>query len=352
MKMFFWLVGTVAGLISTTLVPVRYAFAADQLTITSYGGSYQAALRKAYFEPFSKASGVDITEDEYNGEAAKIRAMVTSGAVTWDIVDSSVETAIQMCAEGLLETIDWKRVGIDPSKLIGADRSACGMPYTVTGQVVGYDKSKLPNGPKNITDFFDLQKFPGKRGLRKTPDKTLEWALMADGVSVNDIYKVLSTSEGVDRAFRKLDTIKKDVVWYTSWGQATQLLADGGVVMIPAPIGRFYDAVKNSGKPFEVVWETQIQEVVPWVIPKGSPRLDAAYKFLAYSATPQPQARLTQIVPYSPVNKDAIATVDPAMKPYLPTEPEHMANAFMKDADFWLENGDQLQQRFNVWLAK
>jgi len=186
--------------------------------------------------------------------------MVMSGSVTWDVVDGSVQAAIRMCAEGLLETIDWKRIGVDRSKLIGAQESDCLVPYNITGQVVGYDKSRLPIGPKNIADFFDLQKFPGKRGLRKIPDKTLEWALMADGVSVKDVYKVLSTSEGMNRAFRKLDTIKKDVVWYTSFAQAMQLLADGGVVMVPAPVGRFYDAVKNSGKPFELVWDTQIQE--------------------------------------------------------------------------------------------
>ncbi|RXH24774.1 ABC transporter substrate-binding protein [Bradyrhizobium zhanjiangense] len=351
-KMLLTVASAIAGLAAGTLVPIGHTFAAEKLTITSYGGSYQAALRKAYFEPFSSESGVTVNEDEYNGEDAKIRAMVMSGSVTWDVVDGSVQTAIRMCAEGLLETIDWKRIGVDRSKLIGAQESDCLVPYVITGSVVGYDKSKLPVGPKNMADFFDLQKFPGKRGLRKSPVKTLEMALMADGVSIKDVYKVLSTSDGVDRAFRKLDTIKKDVIWYTSLAQATQLLADGEVIMVPAPIGRFYDAIKNSGKPFEIVWETQIQEVAPWLVPKGTPRLDAVYKFLAYSATPRPQVSLTHILPFSPVNRDAMAMVDPAMKPYLPTEPEHMTNTLMHDADFWLGHDDQLRQRFNVWLAK
>ncbi|NPC59366.1 ABC transporter substrate-binding protein [Caenimonas soli] len=352
MNTFLKIAGTFAGLAAAALMRVGPAFAADQLTITSYGGAYQASVRKAYFEPFSKTTGIKITEDEYNGENAKVRAMVKSKTVSWDVVDTAMDSVMQLCAEGLVETIDWKKLGIDRAKLMGGDTQDCGLPYVTSTVVIAYDKNKLPNGPKTIADFFDTQKFPGKRGLKKIPDKTLEWALIADGVPVKDVYKVLNTPEGVDRAFKKLDTIKKDIVWYQSNAQPTQLLADGQVVMTSAPNGRIYDAVKNSGKPFEIMWDAQHWEVSVWTIPKGSPRLDAAYKFLAFAASPQAQARLTQYFPYGPANKDAMALVDPAMLPHLPTSPDHMVNALLRDAAFWAEKGDELRQRFNAWLAK
>ncbi|WP_328700382.1 ABC transporter substrate-binding protein [Caenimonas soli] len=345
-------VSAAASLAAVALMPVGPAFAADQLTVTSFGGAYQASVRKAYFEPFMKATGVKITEDEYNGEVAKLRAMVKSKTVTWDVVDTALDSAMLLCAEGLVEMIDWKKLGIDRSKLTWSDKQDCGVPYVISSFVIAYDKSKLPNPPKTIADFFDTQKFPGKRGLKKVPDKALEWALIADGVAVKDVYKVLNTPEGVDRAFKKLDTIKKDIVWYQSNAQPTQLLADGQVVMTSTPHGRIYDAVKNSGKTFEIMWDAQHQEPGIWTIPKGSPRLDAAYKFLTFAATPQPQARLSASLPYAPANKDAMALVDPAILPYLPTALDHMANALLRDAGFWAEKGDELRQRFNAWLAK
>src|SRR5690606_8967984 len=69
--------------------------------------------------------------------------------------------------------------------------------------------------PQTMADVFDLEKFPGKRTLQRSPVNNLEWALIADGVSVDDVYDVLDTPEGIERAFAKLDTIKREVIWWT-----------------------------------------------------------------------------------------------------------------------------------------
>ncbi|MCC8951536.1 polyamine ABC transporter substrate-binding protein [Bradyrhizobium sp. Arg62] len=322
------------------------------MTITTYGGAYAASLRGAIFEPFSKATGIKITEDEYNGEIAKIRAMVQSNTVSWDVVDASPELAMQLCAEGYAETIDWKKLGLDQFSFIGGDQNDCAVPNVVSAAVIAYDKDKLPNGPKTIADLFDTKKIPGKRGLNKAPRINLEWALIADGVPFNDVYKVLRTPEGVDRAFRKLDMIKGDVVWYSTFAQAAQLLADGQVVMTSVLNGRIYDAVKNAGKHFEIMWDAR--QLLPgvWMIPKGSQRLDAAYKFIAYASSPQALANLAQKMPYGPANKAAIALVDPAMRPNLPTASDHTGSPLLRDAAFWAEKSDELNQRFTAWLAK
>ena len=343
---------TVAGMAAALLAPVTPAFAGDQLNITSWGGAYQMSQRKAYFEPYAKQSNTKITEEEYNGEIAKIRAMVESKSVSWDVIDLDSPTATQACAEGILETIDWGKLGLDRAKFTGADKFDCAVPTILYATIIAYDKDKLPNGPKTIADFFDLQKFPGKRALWKSPFSNLEWALVADGVATKDVYKVLGTPEGVDRAFKKLDTIKKDVIWWEAGAQPPQLLADGQVVMTSAWNGRIYDANKNAGKHFEIMWDSQVVDWDLWGIPKGDPRLDDAYKFIAFASSPGPQADQTHYISYGPANQEAIAHIDASTLPNLPTAPDHMGNAILLDPQFWGDKHDELAQRFTAWLAQ
>ena len=343
---------TAASMAVALMVPATPVMAGDQLSITSWGGAYQMSQRKAYFEPYAKQAGVKITEEEYNGEIAKIRAMVESKSVSWDAVDVDTQTAVQGCAEGILETIDWSKLGLDRSKFTGADLMDCAVPTILYATVIAYDKDKLANGPTTIADVFDLQKFPGKRGLQKNPFVNLEWALIADGVAVKDVYKVLNTPEGVDRAFKKLDTIKKDVVWWEAGAQPPQMLADGNVVMTSAWNGRIYDADKNSGKHFAIMWDAQGLDWDWWAIPKGNPRLDDSYKFIAFASSPEAQADQTHYISYGPANKDAIPHVDPAILPNLPTATDHMSNALLVDPQFWGDKGEELRQRFTAWLAK
>lgn len=340
------------GLTVGALALAKPAFAGDQLTIVSGGGAYQAAERKVYFEPYAKQTGVKITEDEFNGEVSKIRAMVQSKTVSWDVVETGSSSAMQLCAEGMLEVIDWNKLGLDRAKFMESNKNDCAVPHIGWASVIAYDKDKLANGPKVIADLFDVRKFPGKRGLYKDAWGNLEWALIADGVAIKDVYKVLNTPAGVDRAFKKLDTIKKDIVWYQTNAQPPQLLADGQVVMTSATNGRIYDAVKNSGKNFEIMWDAAELGVNLWMVPKGSPRLDDAYKFISFASSPQAQADLTRYITYGPANKDAIALVDPSILPHLPTAPDHLANGLPIGIAFWTDKGDELRQRFTAWLAK
>ena len=343
-------------LLSTTMLAAALltstaAFAGDSLTITSWGGAYQDSQKKAYFEPYT-AAGNTITEAEYNGEVAKIKAMVEAKAITWDVIDVDSPTALQGCAEGALEVIDWAKLGVDKSKMLGSDVSDCAVPTIVFGTVFGYDTSKFKDGPKTIADFFDTAKFPGKRGMQKNPTMNLEWALIASGVDAKDVYKVLATKQGVDKAFAKLDTIKKDAVWWESGAQAPQLLADGQVVMTSAWNGRLQKAIDVDKKPFKIVWDHQGLDWDLWSITKGSPKLEEAYRFLKFASGAGPQAEQTKYIAYGPANSDAIPNVAPTTLPNLPTAPDNLKTAFNIDTKFWADNGDQLKERFNAWLAK
>jgi putative spermidine/putrescine transport system substrate-binding protein len=327
------------------------ATAGDELTIVSWGGAYQESQRKAYFEPYI-AAGNKIKEEEYSGEIAKMRAMVESKSVIWDVVDTDTQTALLGCAEGFYEKIDWAKLGYDQKNFVGAEFAECAVPTIVYATVVAYDHEKLKDGPKTIADLFDLAKFPGKRGLQKNPFVNLEWALIADGVPIADVYKVLATPEGVDRAFKKLDTIKSEVVWWEAGAQPPQLLADGQVVMTSAWNGRIYNAVKTDKKPFTIMWDTQAFDWDFWAIMKGTPKLEEAYRFLKFASSAERQADQTNYISYGPANKDAIPNVNPEVLPHLPTNPDNMKTALIVQPQFWADNGDALRERFNAWVAQ
>jgi putative spermidine/putrescine transport system substrate-binding protein len=327
------------------------ARAADELTITSWGGAYSESQRKAFYEPFI-AAGNKVTEAEYSGEIAKVRAMVEANAVTWDVVDIDTRTALAGCADGSFETIDWTKLGLDRAKFIGGDVSDCAVPNILYSTVAAYDTSKTKEPADLFEALFDTAKYPGKRALQKNPFVNLEWALMADGVAPADVYKVLGTPEGVARAFKKLDTIKKDVIWWTAGAEGPQLLADGQVVFATSWNGRFFDAVKKDKKPFKIIWDRQAPDWDFWAIPKGTPKLDGAYRFIAFASDPQLMANQTKYISYGPANKDAAPLVEATILPDLPSAPENLKTVFYPDPQFWGDKGDELRELFNAWLAQ
>lgn len=340
-----------AAVALAALVSAGAAVAGDTFTFAGGGGAMQEGQRKAFIEPYVKETGAKVTEDEYSYEIAKIRAMVEVKNVTWDVVDVDGPTTVLGCAEGIFETLDWNKLGLDRNKFLN-DLSDCTVPNIVYGTVFAYDTTKLNPGPTTLTDFFDLQKFPGKRGLWKNPVGSLEWALIADGVDRAEVYKVLATPEGVDRAFNKLNTIKGEIVWWEAGAQAAQLLADGQVAMTMAWNGRIQAAVDKDNKPFKIVWDHQILDGDGWAIPKGSKNIDAAYKFIAYASQPERMADLTNYIAYGQANRDANQFYPANRKDILPTSEANLATAFTMDQAFWSDHGDALRERFATWLAQ
>lgn len=342
-------------LLSAALILAAFSavsLAADSVTVVSWGGAYQDSVRKAFFEPYMKESEDKIVEEEFNGEIAKIRAMVESNNVTWDVVENDSQTTMAACAEGIVEKIDWDKLGLKRDEFISADASECVVPSILYATVLAYDTTKVKEPPTSISAIFDLEKFPGKRGLEKKPFINLEWALISDGVAAKDVYDVLSTPEGVDRAFAKLDTIKEHVVWWEAGAQPPQLLSDGQVILTSAWNGRIYKAAKEDKKPFAILWDHQALDWQGWNVVKGAKNRDAAYKFIAFAGRADRQADQTNYISYGPGNKEAIANTNPDITGDLPTNPENMKTGFIVNAKFWADNGDALRERFNVWVAQ
>ncbi len=326
------------------------AFAQDAISVMSFGGAYQEAQRKAVFETYTATTGIKVDEQEYGGEIAKIAAMIESGNTTIDVVDVDAPTLLQGCDEGIFEKIDWTKIG-DKADWIDGTTSDCGVGTIVYSTSLAYNAAKTENGPTVLADLFDTAKFPGKRGLWKNPATNLEFALLADGVPVDQVYTVLGTPEGLDRAFAKLDTIKKDIVWWEAGAQAPQLLASGEVVMTTAWNGRIYNANKE-GQNFKIVWDNQILDSNYWAIPKGAKNIDASMAFIKYAVEPAVLAATTKYIPYGPVRKSAAEFVAPEDAANLPTSPANLTVALTLDNAFWADNGDEIRKRFTTWLAQ
>ncbi|WP_207461735.1 ABC transporter substrate-binding protein [Azospirillum sp. SYSU D00513] len=324
---------------------------ARDLTVVSWGGNYQDAQRKIYFEPFSKLSGKPVLDESWDGGIGVIAAKVKAGVPNWDVVQVEAEELALGCADGFYEKLDWSKLGGKESFLPAAV-SDCGVGAIVWSTALSYDAGKLTTAPTSWADFWNVEKFPGKRGLRRGPKYALEFALMADGVPADKVYETLGTPAGVDRAFKKLDALKPHIVWWESGAQPLQLLASGEVVMTSAYNGRISGINKSEGKNFKVVWPGSVYAVDSWVVLKDSPNRQAGMDFIAFASKAENQAKLPDYIAYGLPNKQAASAVPAALQGDLPTTPKNLEGTLALDADFWVDNIEELNARFNAWLAR
>jgi putative spermidine/putrescine transport system substrate-binding protein len=340
-----WLIG--AALAAALAAPA----AARDLTVVSWGGAYQDAQREVYFKPFMEAKKTKLVEESWDGGIGVLRAKAQGGANNWDLVQVEAEELLLGCEEGLYEKVDWAKYG-GKEKFLPAAVNDCGVGAIVYNFIFAYDADKLKAGPKSWADFWDVQKFPGKRGMRKGAKTTLEIALMADGVPPLEVYKTLRTDAGVERAFKKLDQLKPHLVWWEKGSQPPQLLASGELAMTVAYNGRISAANKSEKKNFQIVWPNSIYTIDSWVIMKGSPNKAQAEDFIAFASLPENQKNLPTKITYGVTAKAATPLIDKALMAELPTAPDHISSALNLDDTFWLENLDKLNQRFNAWVAR
>jgi len=325
------------------------AFAQQQITVVNFGGANANAQKKAFYEPFEK-NGVKVVPVEYNGEQAKIKAMVETKKVTWDVVEVESPDVARGCDEGLFEKLDYSKIG-SKADFLPAAVSECGIGIFVWSTVMAYDGDKLKTAPTTWADFWDTKKIPGKRAMRKGARYNVEFALMADGVKPADVYKVLSTKEGAERAFKKLTELKPSIQWWEAGAQPPQFLVAGDVVMATAYNGRI-DAANREGKNLKITWIGGIYDLDYWTITKGSPNKDAALKFIAYASTPDAQAEYAKNIAYGPTNNNALTKLDAKTLANLPTAPANAKDALQFNIKFWADQGEELEKRFASWAAQ
>lgn len=343
------------------------------VTVVSWGGAYTMSQQKAYADTYAPG-GINFVN--YNGGLGEVRAQVESGNVTWDIVDVLPHEARVGCDEGLFEELPRDvfvkapdGTSMDDDMFVPVPND-CVVPQIFWSYVPFYQKGTFDGNaagnPKTIADFFDVKKFPGKRGIHTWANATVEMALMADGVAPGDVYKTLSTKAGQDRAFAKLDTIKDHVVFWSAGAEPLELVKSGEVAMSLAYNGRIGAAVLSENAPFVTNWDGQVLEEEWLVLLKGSPNRDEALKFLIHASAPEQQAGQAKWITYAPMRKsgiDIIANSENAGKPWfntgvniLPLMPNAGEATSQKhlyaDPVWWADNGDSISERFKAWMGQ
>ena len=351
------------ALLASALTTAAAVAQAQEVTVMSWGGAYTKSQVEAYHKPFTAETGIKIVSVDADNPATPIKAQVEAGNVTIDVADVEFSDAVRLCDEGLLEEIDASILPSAPDgtpaedDFIAGALQDCAVANIVWSTVFAYNTENVSSAPTTIADFFDTTKIPGKRGLRKSAKATLEMALMADGVPADEVYDILDTEEGVDRAFAVLDKIKDDIVWWEAGAQPPQLLADGEVVMSTAYNGRIFNAAVAESQPLEVVWDGQILDFDLFVVPKGAPNKDAAMDFIAFSTDTQRLADQASWISYGPARKSSGSLVGlfsdgkTEMAPHMPTAEANLGNALVNNFEFWVDKDTELNERFNAWLA-
>ncbi|WP_033375651.1 ABC transporter substrate-binding protein [Leeia oryzae] len=320
---------------------------AGSLTIVSFGGANQEAQAKAFYTPFQSASGTQVIPADYNGDIAQVKQAKDTHVPAWDIVEVESPELLRGCEEGLYEKLSWSRLGNASSFVPGAV-SHCGAGIFVWSTVMAVKNQGVQ--PSSWSEFWDVSKFPGKRGLRKGAKYNLEFALMADGVKPTDVYRLLPTPEGQNRAFKKLQQLRPYIQWWEAGDQPQQWLQSGQVVASTAYNGRV-SLARRKGSPLKTVWRDSIYDFDSWAIIKGSPNKDAALKFIEASLKPGRQAAFAEMMTYGPTQYDAVSLVNKKIQGDLPTSPENMVQGIPLDVVFWALYGDKLEKRFSSWLA-
>jgi putative spermidine/putrescine transport system substrate-binding protein len=368
------------------LAIVALAFTATayaDFTFVSWGGAYTMSQQKGYIDTWKPVvdGTTKVSVENYNGGLGEVKAQVESGNVTWDVVDILPVDAINGCDEGLLEvldTSDWQKSPdgksfndsipfngkTDVSESTGTI-SPCAAPQIWWTYVVIYDPKAFPGKkPKKMKDFFDVEKFPGKRGVHTWPQAVLEMALVADGVKPSKVNSVLQGEGGTDRAFAKLDELKGHVVHWSAGAQPLELVKSGEVVMSIVYNGRAGAAVLSEGASFDYIWHGQVLDGDWIAIPKGSKNKAEAIEFLKHATTCESQAEQAKYITYAPMRScgfDIIKKHEPwfprpgkpniEILPHMPNTKKRLKNSVLTDPVWWADHNAELKEQWSAWMA-
>lgn len=315
--------------------------------INSSGGSPDVAFRKYYWDPFTAATGIKVVSSA-PVDNAKLKAMVDSGNVQWDITEIDDGDFQRDIAQGLLAKINVSQLPTaDLPKQAYTDYGVWDAAYST---VLVWDTSKWPMSGKHPTSLMDLWNqadFPGPRCLQKDAVDNIEWGAIHGGATKASVYPV-----NQDQAYAELNKLKKNVaVWWTSGAQSVQVIVNHDCVMGTTWNGRPYALVTQSHANLGVGWTNAALHVGWWSIPKGAKHQSAANKLLAYMQDPQRQAKVAEATGYSGGNTKTASFLSDTVKQYLATAPDHFSDSIIVDDNWWSKNGADAESRFTAWLT-
>ncbi|MGN0915505.1 MAG: ABC transporter substrate-binding protein [Succinivibrio sp.] len=315
---------------------------AGALVFVDWGGTNTDARVSENIKPFEELTGIKVTVVTPS-DYAKLIAMVENGTTEWDVMNCDAYWGVYAGKKGYLEKIDYSVVtekldkDVQLEHVVGAE---------VYDSVLSYNSDKYTSdtAPKNWAEFFDLEKFPGKRAMWQYPVTVLEAALLADGVPMDKLYPL-----DLDRAFAKLDTIKSSIVWWTKGAQPAQMLATGEADLALAWSGRIMTA-RDEGSPVNLNYNEAMRIAAGWVVPKNAPNRENAMKFVNFVSSAKMQAAFSAKIPYGSTNPEAVKLLSAEQLERIGQSEEQIKHEFYINNDYWADNLNTVVDRFNSWL--
>ena len=335
----------VATTIAAPLVITQRAEAEDNiLYINTWGGTIEAAENATFYKSFTAKTGIQIRTVS-PVSLAKLKAQIQTGNYEWDVTTLNLVDFYQAMSENLVEPLDFTVINKNNIPEGGIIENA--ITSVLQGTNLIYRKDRFPNGgPQSWADFWNIKKFPGKRGLYNQAVTALEFALLADGVPKDKLYPL-----DMDRAYKKLDEIKPHItVWWTQGNQSESLIRDGEVDMMSIWNGRGQTVI-DQGSPVEMVWNEAHCDVNTYFAPRGTPRKKLAMQYLEHTIQAKPQGEFCNILPYGPSNPKAFDFMTKEAIAKSPTAPDHARLTFTPDAKWLTPRIAQIKDRFAQWLA-
>jgi len=325
----------IAGLVAAApLLRGTAAYAqAKELVLVNWGGDAITAYGAAYGEAFTKDTGIVVKMDGSGPTEGAVATQFKSGKPTWDLVDIDPFSAITLGAQGMLEPIDYAVV--DKTKF----RPGFGWEYAAStyffSYVIAYDTATHATAPTGMVDFFDVEKFPGKRSLYKWGVGVWEAALLADGVTPDKLYPL-----DLKRAHDKIAAFKEHVVSYWGGGAESQsvlLNGEASMAIIWSTRGSLIE--KDSGDQIKFIWDQGVIAPGALAVLKGNPGgKEAAMKFIASTQDPQKELVMFEKLGQGPANPAADAMIADDQKRYNPVDPANMPKQIALDMNWYAEN--------------
>ena len=316
------------------------------LTFTAYGGAGQQVMIDVYQKPYTAAHPNVTFVNTSPPDVAQVKAQVMSKSVKWDLVAVAPAAATQNC-DKLFEPLNL--ADVDANQVVPGTLGKCYIGNFINASPIAYRTDAFPDAskaPKTVADFFDLQKFPGQRGiLTNLQNGILEYPLLADGVAPNAMYPL-----DVDRALKKLDTIRGKTTFAPNVGALQQAVGAKQVDMFILSDSRLVPLM-NDGAKITVVWDKTVASINGFAIPKGSPHKAAAEQFIKTLASPEAAAGISEKLGVAPVNKTAKPTLSENAKKVEVYGPVNTGETVLQDIDWYAQNFDQATTKLSNWLV-
>ena len=335
-------VAILAGAALVTVIATGLAASRDATTLVwvDGGGAYHDAVQKYYLTPWKQKTG-DTIVSVAGTDNAKLRAMVEANRVDWNVYNGDNTWGTDGDAKWLVP-LDYSIIPKD--QILPGFASTYRVANMIYSMQLGYNTNLVKEAPTGWADFFDLKKFPGKRAVMDySAGGIFEIALLADGVAPDKLYPL-----DLDRAIKKLNTIKDLLVFWQSGAQSEELVGSGEVAMAMMYNARAYDAKMVLKKPVDYIFSGQILAAAYLTVPKGSKNVDASMQLIAYAVSKDVNAKLSDALPVAPANVDS--TPNAKMVPELPTS--HLKEPYAISNDAWItEHAKELEARFQAWKS-